>query len=232
MIKGNLALCIGFYNSSWGFLFFGWKEWALKSWSKYLVLCFWHVLCFFLSLHPYCWARVTCWNWMVPSPHVLLLLVLSWCIQGFWLQLQGALRFRPGCSEHVSVILHSQCLWLRGWAVCACSNKMRVNEWEHEIGLSSLVKQFPGELVTFFFKKFILIEMKEKFNPWGYYWEVLLNFTQFSAISFAAFKMMNPRHACGVTDQHNALLQCDFCMNCMVPKKEGKCSPVAEEWWG
>lgn len=42
--------------------------------------------------------------------------------------------------------------------------------------------------------------MKENFTPWGYYWEVLLSFTQFSAISFAAFKMMNPRPACGFTD--------------------------------
>lgn len=67
--------------------------------------------------------------------------------------------------------------------------------------------------------------MKENFTPWGYYWEVILNFTQFSAISFAA----RPRPACRDTDRHNALLQCDFCMNCMVSKKEAKCSHVAEE---
>lgn len=71
--------------------------------------------------------------------------------------------------------------------------------------------------------------MKENFSPWGYYWEVLLSFTQFSAISFAAFKMMNPRPACGFTDQHNVLLQCDFYVNCMVSKKEAKCSHLAEE---
>lgn len=68
--------------------------------------------------------------------------------------------------------------------------------------------------------------MKENFAPWGYYCEVLLNFTQFSAINFAAFKMMNPRPACGVTDQHNALLQCDFCMNCRVSER-GKVQPCS-----
>lgn len=111
-----------------------------------------------------------------------------------------------------------------GIGLSACCSRMCVTEREDEMELSSLVKQFPGELVTFFFKKFILIEVKENFTPWGYYWEVLLNFTQFSAISFAAFQMMNPRPACGVTDWHNALLQCDFCMNCMVSKKEAKCN--------
>lgn len=102
---------------------------------------------------------------------------------------------------------------------------MYVIERGDEMELSSLVKQFPGELVTFFFKKLILIEMKENFAPWGYYWEVLLNFTQFEAITFAAFKVMNPRPACGVTHQHNALLQCDFCM----VSKRGKVQPCSRE---
>lgn len=71
-------------------------------------------------------------------------------------------------------------LWLRGWAVCACSNRMCVTEREKEMELWRLVKPFPGELVTFFFKKFVLIEMKENFTPWGYYWSPIQLHSVFS----------------------------------------------------
>lgn len=50
-------------------------------------------------------------------------------------------------------------------------------------------------LVTYmsnFFQKLILIEMKRSFTPWENYWEVILSFTQFSAVSFATFKNTEP----------------------------------------
>lgn len=54
---------------------------------------------------------------------------------GFYLQLPGVLRLRPGCSAPVTVTLHSQCIWLRGWAVCACCSRMGVTEREDEMAL-------------------------------------------------------------------------------------------------
>lgn len=141
---------------------------------------------------------------VVPSHHVLLLLVLSWCVEGFWLQLQGVLRLSW-------VLWACQCcsaqpVPLTEGLGCLCLLQQNVCDWKRRWNWSfKSGEQFSRELVKFFFKNFILIEMKENFSPWGYYWEVLLSFTQFSAISFAAFKMMNPRPACGFTDQHNAM---------------------------
>lgn len=110
MIKGNLGLlCVGFYNSSWGLFSFGWREGALKSWSKYLVLLYWRVLWFFLSLHP-CWALVTCLN----SRSHLTVFCYFWFGCGAWRVCECSSRG----SVHVTVTLHSQGIWLRAWALC------------------------------------------------------------------------------------------------------------------
>lgn len=125
MIKGNLGLLrVDFYNSSWGLFSFGWREWALESWSKNLVLCYWHVLCFFLKLHLYCWALVTCLNWRVPSHHVLLLLVLSWCIEGLTAASRGSETQLWACQCYsdwgigLSVLVATECVGLKEKMKC------------------------------------------------------------------------------------------------------------------